>query len=204
MDNLHTATSGKKVTNGVIFTSIAGSSEDSYQPPSLNTTTAYRVFVTSGACGSATSNTATITVPGPLQEATISQSQTICFNSVPQILTGNNATGGDDTYSYQWQSSHDNQTWVDISGAVGLSFQSGSLMTDTFYRRTVSSFLCGTANSNGIKITVGTPVNAGMISSSEHICSGNIPAILKGTSPSGGNGLFSYVWQSSPDSVVFL
>ncbi len=193
----------ESTNGGVTWSNIAGSVQDSYQPAVLNKTTVYEVVVTSGTCGSSTSGPATIIVPGPLEEATISEAQTICYNSAPQQLTGPAATGGDNTYAYQWQSSHDNQTWVDISSAISETYQPGILLTDTFFRRSVTSELCGTAYSNSLKITTGAPVNAGIISSSEEICSGNTPSALKGTNPTGGSGLYSYLWQNSPDSVVF-
>jgi hypothetical protein len=188
---------------GITWSPVPGGVQSSYQPGSLNATASYEITVTSGTCGTATSNQQTITVPGPLEEATITEAQDICYNSTPRLLTGPDATGGDNTYTYQWQSGNDNHTWINISGAIQESYQPGNLLTDTFYRRSVTSQLCGSAYSNSLKITVGTPVNAGTISSSGNICSGNTPSPLTGTNPAGGNGVYSYVWQNSPDSVVF-
>ncbi len=176
----------------------------SYQPGVLIQTSLYEVTATSGSCGSVTSNYATITVFAPLQEAVISANQSVCYNSVPLPLKGDNAKGGDGIYSYQWQTAGSNLNWQNIQGATSETFAPGILNTDTFFRRSVTSLQCGTAYSNSVNITAGSPVNAGVISPSQTICRGSNASVITGTSPTGGSGNYLFQWQISTDSVTFI
>jgi hypothetical protein len=49
-----------------------------------------------------------------------------------------------------------------------------------------------------------TPITSNSISSAQTVCSGSIPALLSGSAPSGGNGIFTYQWQTSFDNVNWL
>lgn len=54
---------------------------------------------------------------------------------VPVILNATRATGCNGTITYQWQQSVDITNFVDIPGATDTSYQSGSIMADTYFRR---------------------------------------------------------------------
>jgi hypothetical protein len=55
---------------------------------------------------------------------------------------------------YQWQSSTDNVEWTNISGATLAAYAPGALYQTTWYRRGMSSELCGMAYTDGVKITI--------------------------------------------------
>ena len=69
----------------------------------------------------------------------IATDQSICYNSTPDSLTGIAPTGGNTPYTYQWQSSTDNVTFTDISGATLLGYQPGVLTDTTYYRQKQTS-----------------------------------------------------------------
>lgn len=117
----------------------------------------FKRTVTSGGCTS-TSAEYLITVRPPITANNITADQTICSGMQPaNPLTGQPPQGGGGTFTYQWQSSTDEQTWTNIGGANDQGFQSTALTTTTFYRRAVSTLACSGALqsiSNVVKITV--------------------------------------------------
>jgi hypothetical protein len=61
----------------------------------------------------------------------------------------------------------------------------------------VETNTCGVLYSNTVTITILPDIANNTIAANQTICSGSIPAQLTGTVPTGGNGVFSYQWQSS-------
>jgi hypothetical protein len=102
-------------------------------------------------------NVVTITVYPQLQAGTISGDQTLCYDATAAILTGTAPTGGDGSYSYQWQSSANGQTFSDIPGATDLNYSPG-VMTQTMYYWLLqtSGSGCGMVTTNFVTITVNT------------------------------------------------
>jgi hypothetical protein len=193
----------QKSTDGKTFSNITGAIDDTYTPGPLTITYYYQRVATSGNCGSKNSNIVKINVPGQLMEGTVSASQSICYNTIPDQLSVTTPSGGMGSYTYQWQTSSDNNTFSDIPGATNITYSPGILTSDTFFRRVSTSGICGSVASNSIKIKVNKRINAGQIAASQTICSGNIPATFTGESPSGGSGGYTYQWQKSSDSIVF-
>ena len=137
---------------------------------------------------------------------TIAADQTICFNTTPAALTGTVPTGGIGIYSYQWQLSSTSATagFANIGGATAQGYAPGALTANRWYRRIVTSGI-EKDTSAVLQITV-TPVINGafnVISAAQTICSGTAPALLTGTAPAGGNGVYTYQWQSSPDNATW-
>ena len=191
--------------DNITFTNITGATALTYQPVALTVTTYYRLNQTSASgCGTVTTNTVTITVYGNLAAGTITSSQSICYNTAPTLLTGTAPTGGNTPYTYQWQSSTDNITFTDITGATALTYQPGALTVNTYYRlNQTSASGCGTVTTNTVTITVYGNLVAGTIAANQSICYNTVPALLTGTAPTGGNMPYTYQWQSSPDNITF-
>lgn len=82
-------------------------------------------------------------------------SQTICMSTAPSAFTGSLPTGGNGSYSYQWQSSTTSATlgFSDVSGATGQNYSPGTLSQTTWYRRYVTS-ASYVDTSASLKITV--------------------------------------------------
>lgn len=134
----------------------------------------------------------------------VGSSQTICYGATPSALT--NVTlpsGGKGAYTYQWQSSIDNISFSNVSGANLTAYSPGALTATTYYRR-MESDSCGTVYSDTVKITVYAKLTAGKIGSAQIICYNTTPSALTETVAAvGGIGTYSYQWQSSTDNVSF-
>lgn len=80
------------------------------------------------ACVAGCSNT---TVGG-----TIVGDQTLCGSYYPTNITSSvAASGGSGTLSYQWESSLDNSTWTDISGATSVTYDPSTITQTTYHKR---------------------------------------------------------------------
>ncbi|MGX5819376.1 Ig-like domain-containing protein, partial [Chitinophaga lutea] len=86
---------------------------------------------------------------------TVASAQAICPGATPAALTGTLPTGGNGTYTYQWQISTNGTDFTDIGGAAGQNYAPGALTATTWYRRVVSSGTC-THTSLPVQITVNT------------------------------------------------
>jgi len=137
---------------GTTWTNITGATAATYNPGAVTADTKFRRLVTSSSCAD-TSNIITINVQGSLTNAGISAAQTICQGTRPDTLRGQTPTGGNGTFTYQWESSTNNSTWTPIAGATGTDFWPPVLNTTTYYRRRVSSGQCSVYSSS-IEITV--------------------------------------------------
>ena len=188
-----------------VFTDISGATALNYQPGALTATTYYQlVQTTTIGCDVLITNNVTINVYPEFVVGSISSNQSICYNTAPDELIGIAPTGGNGIYAYQWQSSTDNETFTDISGATALNYQPGALTTTTYYRLVQTSTSgCGDLSSNNVTITVYPEFIVGSISEDQSICYNTAPDKLIGVSPTGGNGIYAYQWQSSTDNINF-
>lgn len=200
-DTLRSAVSGGNGTysyqwqsslNATTWSNVSTSSK--YKPGALTATTYYRLIVTSNSV-SVTSNTVTITVYPPLT-CSISSSQNINYNSAADPLTSS-VGGGDGTYTYQWQSAPDNNTWTTVGSSD--AFDPGVLTTTTYYRLITSSNGAG-VTSNTVVVMVYPQLTCSISPASQTIDPGD-PATTLSAAVSGGNGTYSYQWQSSPDNI---
>ena len=195
-------------TNGNVFTDISAATDFNYQHGSLNADKYFRVLVkpTKG-CSSVYSNSMKVTVYGELKSGSIGYAQTICYNTVPALLEqATLPTGGNGTYSYQWQVSTDNITFTNINGETTLQYQAANLTNSQFYRLQVTTGSgCGFVYTPSIKITVLPNKVAPQISTiSQPICYNIAPSLLSVTTQAtGSDGNFTYQWQESTNNVSF-
>jgi hypothetical protein len=185
-------------TDNTNWTTVSGAAGTTYSPGALTTTTYYRRGYKND-CGTSYTTSVEITVYTVLSAGTIGSSQSICNGKTPAALTSSaTASGGTGTTTYQWQSSMDNSTFTNISGATSTTYSPGALTTTTYYRRAASN-TCGTVYTTSVKITVYAVLSAGTIGSVQSICNGKTPEQLSGGSPSGGAGGYTYQWEQSAD-----
>ncbi|RAJ79896.1 gliding motility-associated-like protein, partial [Chitinophaga dinghuensis] len=113
--------------------------------------------VSNGVC-EATSSSLTLINRKPILGNTISADQTLCKTETAAALTGASLSGGNGSYSYQWQSSTTGATgpFTNINGATNDSYQPGVLAQNTWYRRLVTSGACIDDISNVVSIVVMT------------------------------------------------
>ncbi len=177
---------------------ISGATGSSYDPPAgLTETRCYR-RVEINSCGTTYSNTVTITIIPEITGNTIASNQTICYNDTPAQLTGPVPGGGTGTYSYRWQISTAGASgpFSNISGATAQNYSPPALTANTWYRRVITSGSC-VSISNVVAITVLPAIANNTISADQTICYNTAPAQLDGQVPTGGNGTYTYQWQSS-------
>jgi RHS repeat-associated protein len=168
----------------------------------ITTSTTYRMKLQTD-CGIQYSNEVTVAVFSVLSPGSITQNQNICFNSSPSTLTsGAVATGGNGIYTYQWQVRPQSGSWSDLVGSTGLLYSPGVLTANTEYRRMVTSGCSFVAYSNSILITVFSQLLSGSIGGATAVCIGGA-VDLTYSSPTGGDGVYSYQWQSSPDNSTW-
>jgi len=192
--------------DNVTWSPIGGATGPTYAPGTLNATTYFRRRASVGsACAPAVSNVVTITVTPALAAGSIGTAQTLCPGATPAILTSTAAvSGGTGSYSYQWESSPDNTTWVVIGGATGETYAPGPLPATTYYRRRVMSGPCGPVYSAPVTLTVLPALTAGTIGTAQTVCAGDPPTPLTSTGDaSGSTGTFTYQWESSVDNSTW-
>jgi RHS repeat-associated protein len=177
--------------------------------------TSATVFAENTVCESATltafNGTTTIATkviiinPAPaLVGGTISNpTQTINYNTIPAQINASVATGGGCSgYSYQWKSSADNITFTNITGATGQNYQPGALTIITYFQRQTACSGVTALTTNNATVTVYPQLLGGAIGpSTQNINYNTAPTGLSLTGVSGGNGTYSYQWQSSPSNT---
>ncbi|WP_230383659.1 PKD domain-containing protein [Pedobacter endophyticus] len=144
------------------------------------------------------SSETTITYYNPISNNISASSAPVCAGQ-PITITGDTPTGGTGSFVYQWQSSADGNTWVNVSSGTGKDLTFNATLS-AYYRRLVNSTIC-TSISNSVQINVLPAITNNTISADQQICSGGTAATLVGSSPNGGNGTFLYQWQSSADGT---
>lgn len=119
-----------------------------------------------------------------------------CTSGTPGTIVGSLPAGGNGIFNYQWQSSADNTTFADVTGATAKDYTPTVVTATTYYRRSVTSGACTTPLiSNIVTLTV-TPMPAMPVPVNPivNICSGNT-ASLSVSSPQQG---ITYNWYDSP------
>lgn len=192
--------------DNITYSSISGATSQNYTPGLLTSTISYRRKTTCG-IESTYSSVVTVVVMQPLTVGTISPLViTVNYNSAPGQLNGTVSSGGNcGGYTYQWESSLDNISFVPIVGETSQNLTPGNLTANVFYRRKTT---CGTENgyTNTIAVTVNQPFGAGtLVPFSQIIASGSSPALLTANPASGGScgGAYSYQWQQSTNGTTF-
>jgi len=139
------------------FSNISGATSISYNPPVINSTTYYRRVVTS-AGQTSTSNVVTFSVTISISNNFISAQGATYFTdgSDPSLIGGTIPSGGNGSYSYQWQLSTTSETsgFANINGATSINYDPPAITTTSFYRRLVNSSGAPTSNSNVIAISI--------------------------------------------------
>lgn len=192
-------------TDGITYSNIVGATTLTLNLGTLTQTMWYRLRY-NNTCSVLYSNVMNIVVYGQFTAgtATFVGTSPACYNTDPGIINGTPATGGDPITNYQWQSStNGGNTWTIIPGATLINYDIPALTTSTQFRRQDMNLNCGTLYTNTISITVYPVFNPGIIGVDQAICYGATPLQLSFlTPPSGGNGVFTYQWESSTDGGI--
>jgi PKD repeat protein len=124
---------------------------------------------------------------------------TICSGQSVTI-DGAIPNGGTGSYTYQWEQSFDGGVnWINIPSAI-LQNHTATLTVNTCFRRKVSSLPC-TKYSNVICINANPSVGNNTIAVNQSICINTAATTITGSTPTGGNNVYTYLWQQSLDGV---
>ncbi|MBK8701455.1 MAG: choice-of-anchor A family protein [Saprospiraceae bacterium] len=183
-------------TNNSTWFNISGATSASYTTPALITSTYYRLSInqTGLGCGSTTSAASLVTIVADPSVSISGGGVSLCSGgSVALTSTLNGGTG---TPAYQWQSSTNNSTWINISGANSTTYSSPALASSVYYRvtLTMSGVGCGANNSTGSLVTI-YPKPVVTVSGPSSICIGSTTQM----SPSTGG-----TWQSSNPAIATI
>jgi autotransporter-associated beta strand protein len=130
-------------TDGSTYNIVSGQTSATLSTGNLTQKTWYRATVTSGVCGSADSSVATVDVsPTSVGGTATATLTTVCTGS------GTTITLTDYTGTIQWYSSTDGSTYNIVSGQTSATLSTGNLTQKTWYRATVTSGVCSSANSS--------------------------------------------------------
>ncbi|WP_460925588.1 immunoglobulin domain-containing protein [Pontibacter brevis] len=169
----------------------------------------YKRIVTSGACTNVESNEFKVTVlPGIVNSLIGPTIYSYCENSPATAITGT-VSGGDGTnYGYTWQqSSTGTGSWTSASGTNNTAAYTPPTTTagTTYYRRTVTSGVCAApvASDKVIAVTVVPAISNNTISGPTSVCFNSQPGQITGSTPSGGYGGYTYLWQQSTDNATW-
>jgi hypothetical protein len=174
--------------------SISGATASTYTAGNITSATGYSCSVTSGSCGTGSSNTVSISVD-PVVTAVVTGGTTpVCFNTAPGTFTAT-AGGGGGSYTYQWYNSSGS-----ISGATTSIYTPGNLTASNAYHVSVTDASCGSTVSNTVNITVGAAVTAVATGGTTPICYNTAPGTFTATG-SGGISTYTYQWYNSSGSV---
>jgi len=135
---------------------------------------------------------------------------TICEEDILPELLGTSPRGGKSPYQYCWESSTNKLDWnikqdFDVGGQ---DYNTSSIMdTTSYYRRTVkdSSVPPIIDTSKAVTITVQPKIEMNSLSFDTIICRNQMPntIIPEFSSPIGGDGTYSYLWEESTDGTNF-
>ncbi|TLP80139.1 gliding motility-associated C-terminal domain-containing protein [Maribacter sp. ACAM166] len=132
--------------DGMIYNDT-GVTTASYLPPVPTQTMYYKRTITRTSLNNLTCSVETNVVKVTLNKVdagAIVGNQSVCEGSQPDALVEVNVSTGAGQLTYQWQSSPDNQVYVDVAGARQPNYvPPTSLTTSTYFKRVVTSSLNG-------------------------------------------------------------
>ena len=195
--------------NGATWSLLPGADKAYYNPPTITQTTWYRRGATEYGCDTYiyTTPVAKYVVVNITDPGAIAGNEDHCGAFDPsQITSVVEATGGAfGQLEYQWQYSIDNYYWYDIQGAVFETYDPGSILQTTWYRRGARRSPCSDYQySNAVVKTVVKNTNdGGLIAGDESRCGAYDPELIINDfdADGGSGGYLVYRWQQSTDGI---
>lgn len=194
--------------DGGTYQPINGANGQNFDPPQITSTIYYRRTVKSGSCTTALISSAVMfNVQPALSANTITPTGTtsFCATGDPTVINGSPVTGGDGTPVYQWESSTDGSNYQPINSTNQQNYDPPPVSVTTYFRRQVSSGSCSPPTpSTPVTITVTPPITANVIHADNTMfCASTGTFTITGDPPAGGDGSYTYKWQSSTDGISY-
>lgn len=176
--------------------------DTSYNPNSnYDTSVWFRRIVTTTKCISK-SNAIKITYLPTLENIKISDTVWVEKGRIPNPLSGEKTVGGNDTIDYQWQYANILNEWNNLTGDT-LQNLTLPIKNDTVYfRRVVTSGQYNTCSdtSNIIPVYVIDSLYNNNVNGTSLICAKTRPSTFICSTPSGGDGEYTYLWEKKTTS----
>ncbi|RAU84343.1 Ig-like domain-containing protein [Pontibacter arcticus] len=178
-------------------------SQKDYTPPALTSTTWFRRIVSgAAACKADTSNAVQLLAVPPIQNNNIiSGNQEICQGEQPNPVTGTPVSQAGAIITWEISTVSATEGFVSApapNNAQDYTFGAPPTQEAIWVRRVVNLNGCSVPSAP-IKISVFPRLANNTIGDPQDICIGEAPKPLIGTgdAPTGGNGRYDYIWQSS-------
>lgn len=198
--------------DGINFTNLPNANTTSYSPNLSNLLADtiilryYRLAFTSNhGCGTVYSPDEQITILPQLHPAVLGSTTTepICYNATPNAISIVAVPRGFSGFANQWQVK-EGDSWVDITGETGLSYQPGPLTSTTQFRvASTSNDGCGVVYSQPYTIYVYPLLNVGLLDTNTFACHNSSATVSFLQYPTGGGNSFSFKWYSSLDNINY-
>lgn len=208
--------------DGNTWATVAGANQSTYTPPITDDLTRlFRRKTNSALNGISCEQTTEAVVVyvnrfdnEDIHEVQLTGSGTICNGGDPTPFNVNFTLLASGDVSYQWQSSNDNITFSNVSGATSALFDPPIVTSDIYYRRITRSSLNGVTCeviSNVLFLENGGNASPGSITTTndnginvadnvEVVCSGDVPSAMIETAPASG-GTITYQWAAN-DAII--
>ncbi|GIV30874.1 MAG: hypothetical protein KatS3mg029_0225 [Saprospiraceae bacterium] len=201
----------QKSTDGVTWSNIAGATLPTYDPGWITTTTWYRRAAVEQGCTDTlfTEPVVKYVVENITDPGAIAGDEEACGPFDPAAIASVvDAEGGAwGQLQYQWQYSTDNYYWYDIPGAVFETYNPGTILKTTYYRRGARRSPCTTYTYSNVvvKMVVNNITDGGLIAGDESNCGAFDPGmIINDFDAEGGTGGYLvYQWQQSTDGLLW-
>ncbi|MBK0370514.1 gliding motility-associated C-terminal domain-containing protein [Flavobacterium agrisoli] len=187
-----------QIYNGSSYDNISGANSATYTTDPLSANAQYRVRIRQSEEGCEV-----FSDPAIVNVVTITAQPTapavVCVGGTVAISVTASANGGTTTFSYQWQSSPDGNSWVDVNSTLNPSaltadFTSLPLTQNTQFRCVITSSATNCSiTSNAVTATVVADPSFTLDPQSQTICAGGSVTLTANASI--GTGTFSYQWQ---------
>lgn len=184
------------VDGGTTWTTVANTTA-SLSYSNLTVTTLYRATVKNGSCEAKTTNTVTITVTPASTPAAAGANQTLC-NQTTVLLDGNIPAVGE-TGLWTITTGTPNANITDPSNPKTTVTGLTTGQTYIFKWTITGTSACGPTSSE-VTVTNLPPLTNTISSTSTEVCNGQ-QITITGSTPTGGTGTYTYLWESSADGT---
>ena len=137
------------------------------------------------------------------------QIDSICSNMVPRKISGTKPVGGTAPYTYLWEKSYDQSTWIPLINDPDPTYYTPTVIetTTVYFRRTITDSSIPTVLvdiSKSVKILVQPFIKNNIVGTSDTICfAQDPPAFTSKAILQDGNGIYTYKWQVSLNNSLY-
>ncbi len=166
----------------------------------VNSTITLRTTNGAASCDPA-SESVTLTVQPLIAGNTITGTAEYCQGATASALSSGTLTGGNGSYTYQWQSgSSATGSFTDIDRATAATYTPSTATGGTiYYRRVVRSGECSNTSA-AFAVTVTPSITTNTIAGTQSYCENELATALGGA-VAGGTGNYTFLWQQSPSGT---